>query len=424
MKLSVCITVKNRVDNLKMCIESLEKLKGIHEIIVADWHSDDTDFAWLNHKVVQIDEPHFSVGRGKNVAAENATGDIVFFLDADITVPQMVIDDIEYYVAKGDSVYSPIMIMQNEDGSLGEPAVHSFGQVALKKSDFDAGEKWQPWTSYGGEDNLFIAQYQHRLVRKVPPDFIHRWHPHALREKYSESAAYTDLDEFKKGYRGMKIFAHDPRYKLTGRYNSQSDAVVVREIFCENVYEVFDGDFTDTGIVLDVGANIGAFTLYAASLGAKKVIAVEPESHNRQLLEQNIEDHKAITPNCEFVIEHRGINDGKFSQAFINDNHGDSSVSYGDEQPPEAEAIEMISLDELFRAHRLEYIDVLKLDIEGHEGNVILGASERTMNLCRYITMEYDEDANDLGAIVEKISKTHQIKFVGAHGGMLFAKRY
>jgi hypothetical protein len=38
--------------------------------------------------------------------------------------------------------------------------------------------------------------------------------------------------------------------------------------------------------------------------------------------------------------------------------------------------------------------------------------------------LEYDQHANDLGAIVEKMSKTHQIKYVGAHGGMLFAKRY
>ena len=73
----------------------------------------------------------------------------------------------------------------------------------------------------------------------------------------------------------MKIFAHDPRFIFDGRDDSKTDAVVVREIWCENVYEVFDGDLSDTGIVVDLGANIGAFTLYAAALGAKKVIAVE-----------------------------------------------------------------------------------------------------------------------------------------------------
>ena len=72
----------------------------------------------------------------------------------------------------------------------------------------------------------------------------------------------------------------------------------------------------------------------------------------------------------------------------------------------------------------LEFIDVLKIDIEGKEGELLLATSKATMNLCRYITLEYDQHANDLGAIVEKLVETHQIKAVGAHGGMIFAKRY
>lgn len=221
----------------------------------------------------------------------------------------------------------------------------------------------------------------------------------------------------------IKMPAPDPRYYFNVRPLSQSDMVVVREIWSENVYEVFDGDLADTGIVVDIGANIGAFGLYAAKLGAKKVVFVEPEPHNVELLRMNIADNKAHS-DCEFIVDTHGINDGKFSKAFINNNHGDSEVNYQKTMETDQQPISMISLDQLFATHGLEYIDVLKLDIEGHEGNVLLGASERTMNLCRYITMEYDEDAKDLGAIVEKISKTHQIKYVGAHGGMLFGKRY
>lgn len=420
--ISVCIPVKNRVENLKRCVASLEAA-GVDEIVVADFRSTDTNYDWYKHKLVVLDDEFFSVGRGKNAAADAASGDIVFFLDADVTVTKQVIDMAVDTVADGQ-VFAPVMRMQNEDGGLGDWAVHSFGQVALLKSDFESGERWQPWTSYGGEDNLFIAQYQHRLVRPMIDGFVHRWHAHELREKHSESSAYTDLNEFKKGYRGMKIFAHDPRFVLNGRYNSQSDAIVVREIWCENVYEVHDGDLADTGIVVDIGANIGAFTLFAASLGAKKVIAVEPEPHNRQLLEENIEANKHHVPDCEFITDGHGINDGKFEKAYINDNHGDSVVNYEKTMEADQQPIKMISLAELFKRHELEYIDILKLDIEGHEGNVILGAPESTLQLCRYITLEYDQHANDLGAIVEKISKTHQIKYVGAHGGMLFAKRY
>jgi FkbM family methyltransferase len=223
----------------------------------------------------------------------------------------------------------------------------------------------------------------------------------------------------------MKIFAHDPRFIFDGRDDSKSDAVVVREIWCENVYEVFDGDLSDTGIVVDLGANIGAFTLYAAALGAKKVIAVEPEPHNVEMLVKNVGANRHNVPNCEFIFDDSAVGRHENGMVYIDNNHGDSKVvenaSYAAD---DSVNVKMTTLDALFKKHGLEFIDVLKIDIEGLEGDVILAASESTLNLCRYITLEYDQHANDLGAIVEKLSKTHQIKYVGSNGGMLFGKRY
>ena len=219
----------------------------------------------------------------------------------------------------------------------------------------------------------------------------------------------------------MKVYAHDPRYVFDGRDGSFPDSVVVREIWCENVYEVFDGDLSDTGIVLDIGANIGAFSLFAASLGAKKVIAVEPEKGNLNLLRHNISANKDHTPDCEFIVDEHGIA-GAAGGAYITDEHGDSRVV--DETTKELQKIQLITLADLFKRYNLEFIDVLKIDIEGFEGQVIINTDENIMKLCRYITIEYDQHADDLGAIVEKLSKTHQVKVVGAHGGMIFGKRY
>ena len=220
----------------------------------------------------------------------------------------------------------------------------------------------------------------------------------------------------------MKIYAHDPRFILNGRDDSKTDAVVVREIWCENVYEVFDGDLADTGIVIDIGANIGAFSVFAAHLGAKKVIAVEPEKGNLNLLRHNTADNQQHVPDCEFIIEDSGIA-GQAGTAQITDEHGDSRV-YLESLNERLQKIKLMTLEDLFKKYKLEFIDVLKLDIEGLEGQVLINTPENIMKLCRYITLEYDQHAEDLGAIVEKLSKTHQVKVVGAHGGMIFGKRY
>jgi FkbM family methyltransferase len=178
----------------------------------------------------------------------------------------------------------------------------------------------------------------------------------------------------------IKMPAPDPRYYFNVRPLSQSDMIVVREIWSENVYEVADGDFADTGIVIDIGANIGAFTLFAAKMGAKKVIAVEPEPHNIELLRMNIAENKKHS-DCEFIVEADAIG-GKEGVAYITPMHGDSRIHGEDERLAEMAKVNVITLDMLFGKYGLEYIDVLKIDIEGLEGEVIAERRQSHIESC------------------------------------------
>lgn len=220
-----------------------------------------------------------------------------------------------------------------------------------------------------------------------------------------------------------QILSHDPRVKFTGRPDSISDPVVVREIWCENVYECDEGSFDDTHVVVDLGANIGSFTIFAASKGAQKIIAVEPEMHNVQLLQQNLNDNAIVVGTCEVTIDNRAIG-GWERDGIITNMHGDSMVFDGSTPAEDSHTVHIITLDQLFKDHNLEYVDVLKIDVEGHEGEIIRNASKATLQLCRYITLEYDANSEDLGQIVEKLTETHQVKVVGEAGGMIFARRY
>lgn len=218
--------------------------------------------------------------------------------------------------------------------------------------------------------------------------------------------------------------SHNPAVNFWVRPESPSDFLVIREIWCENVYEVYDGDIDDTGVVVDIGANIGTFSIYCGTIRPEKitkVIAVEPEPHNYELLVKNIEQNnlKGIVVPVKKAITAK---DGDL--VFITDEHGGSNII--DKDKSNNSSVRTLTLDTLLKENGVEFVDVLKIDIEGAETDIILSATKATLNLCRYITVEIDSRNDDMGKIVEKLSETHQIKVVGSHltGGQLYAKRY
>lgn len=196
MNISICIPVKNRAENLIRCIESIQKLQGDIEIVIGD--NESTDIQSLPDKphpvIVETWQGDWSIGRAKNVAAERATGDILFFLDADLIMVQEVIDKIEKLVPAG-WVYAPIMWSQNEDRQTGDWITSSYGQVAVTKEQWQ-NNKWLEFKSYGVEDNLFVGPYTEKqiLLRDMPAGFVHLWHPHEERLKYYKNPPGYDAD--------------------------------------------------------------------------------------------------------------------------------------------------------------------------------------------------------------------------------------
>lgn len=109
-ELSICITVKNRSkvpylnDHLYLfprCIDSVVKaVSGMPrvEIIITDWNSSDWKLNdWVHDKLKGLKytlifhSGIFSRGEGRNIAADNAKGNALFFLDADMLIQQSVL---------------------------------------------------------------------------------------------------------------------------------------------------------------------------------------------------------------------------------------------------------------------------------------------------------------------------------------------
>jgi FkbM family methyltransferase len=123
--------------------------------------------------------------------------------------------------------------------------------------------------------------------------------------------------------------------------------------------------------VVDIGANIGYYTLLAARLvGEKgKVFAFEPSPDNFALLKRNVEanGYKNI------VLVPKAVSDRKATARLRIDrasSGGHSLSAFRDTK--DFVDVETISLDRYF-ANGVEHIDVLKIDAEGAEMAILNG---------------------------------------------------
>lgn len=151
----------------------------------------------------------------------------------------------------------------------------------------------------------------------------------------------------------------------------------------ESTTELFKKVVKEDNVVVDLGANIGYFTLLAARLVGKKgkVYAFEPEPKNYDYLIKNIKlnDYENIVALQKAVSDKKGktklfICPYDTGHHTINQHEGIEAYKQGrviDDKKDFIE-IETITLDEFFEGEE-ESIDFIKIDVEGAEMLVLSG---------------------------------------------------
>ncbi|MBI5623647.1 MAG: FkbM family methyltransferase [Elusimicrobia bacterium] len=113
---------------------------------------------------------------------------------------------------------------------------------------------------------------------------------------------------------------------------------------------------------LDIGANIGIYTLYLARLAGPsgRVIAFEPEPENFALLRKNIIANRY--GNVECVPKAVSDRAGSASLGFCEENRGDHRLGAAGRR---AVPVETVRVDDYFPP--ASRVDVIKMDIQGSE---------------------------------------------------------
>jgi FkbM family methyltransferase len=177
------------------------------------------------------------------------------------------------------------------------------------------------------------------------------------------SKMYIDIREKNPGLRrALQTYA-------TNRIHEASTTNLFRKVVKEK------------DVVVDLGANIGYFTLLAAKLVGErgKVFAFEPEPKNYIYLKKNIEinNHHNVIAVQKAVSDKNGTTklylcDYDSGHHTINKYEGIEAYSRGRPVEKRSIEIETVTLDEFFKGKE-ESIDVIKMDVEGAETLALAG---------------------------------------------------
>jgi len=127
--------------------------------------------------------------------------------------------------------------------------------------------------------------------------------------------------------------------------------------------------------IIDIGANIGMYTVLAAEKVGKdgRVIAIEPEPENYKYLLKNIKlnDFQNVIPKNIALTNHEG-----FEKLYLYSSTAHSLISH--EEKSSYIEVPVKTIDKLLEELDIKKIDIIKIDTEGAEISILKGA-EKTL---------------------------------------------
>lgn len=160
--------------------------------------------------------------------------------------------------------------------------------------------------------------------------------------------------------------------------NDNSLCLYVCGSFEPNEFAFVDRMLKPGMVFVDVGANDGYYTLFAARrVGPTgRVIAVEPSSRERAHLQRNL--GRNGLDNVQVVAAALGAEAGFVDLHLAHGVHAGHNTlgdfAHDDVVRASSERVPLETLDALVTRHALSKVDMVKIDVEGAEAGVVAGA--------------------------------------------------
>jgi FkbM family methyltransferase len=165
------------------------------------------------------------------------------------------------------------------------------------------------------------------------------------------------------------------------------DVSTIAVIFIKEDYGATIGG----GTVVDIGANIGVFALFAAAEPDTRVYAYEPVADTYRQLCENVALNGLGERVTTFNLGVTGASERR--EIHVSPHGSPFSSLYGGEG--QTEEIECVGLDRVFEENAIERCDLLKLDCEGAEFEILFGAPDHVLARVDRICVEYHEQPGE-----------------------------
>ena len=180
---------------------------------------------------------------------------------------------------------------------------------------------------------------------------------------------------------------------ISYRKDNLADESVIKEMYDENIYDISARHLVqENPVVLDIGANIGTFTLLVLKIAQEAnmtvtIYAVEPEKNNLELLKTNLDQNPELFQNgSKVIIIEKGLSDFN-GTSFISNEAGGSRLQDNND---EMQKIEIMTYEDMVKEYSIDKIDFTKIDIEGSEIPLISAITKSSLLKSHFYAIEFD----------------------------------
>ena len=188
-------------------------------------------------------------------------------------------------------------------------------------------------------------------------------------------------------------------FKLRTRARYQDDKIIRQILSGNDPYRIPE----NPKVVIDVGANIGCFSLLAASKGAV-VYAFEPEQLNYETLCHNVEINGF---GDKIHCDNHGVGIPGKTKLYVHSKNSGATSSYLEQRGLEADRyqeVDFISIHDVFNCYNIKHCSLLKMDCEGSERDIIRDMDDGLASRIDQISLEF-HNKGLIKELVDKLSR-------------------